>query len=52
MGEERWRKHVLYCDGSLKGHPLKVIYTTVGAAQMRALLSVPDDGVMERLDLS
>jgi hypothetical protein len=49
-GEERWRKHVLYCDGSLKGHPVKVIL--LGTAQMRATLSVPDDGILERLEPS
>ncbi len=37
-GVERWRKHVLYCDGSLKGRPVNVQVILQGAAQMRATL--------------
>jgi hypothetical protein len=51
-GGERWRKHVLYCDGSLKGLPVKFNVQVIlqGAAQMRAkLLSITGDSTVLKL---
>jgi hypothetical protein len=47
-GVEGWRKHVWYCDGSLKGRLVNVQVILQGVAQMRAtLLSIPGDGILK-----